>query len=181
MRVCACVYVCVCVCARVRVFRVHVVGTARAEGRQGRSQCLLTRTACTPPRPLSHAPSHTHITPLPHSHSQPGFYKAGEFGIRIESDLLVVPAVTEYGAGAPAARQWLRFEYTTMVPIALNLLEPALMAEDELAWLDGYHASVREALLPRLALAAAGGDAEDGARARAWLEKATQPVHAPRK
>jgi Xaa-Pro aminopeptidase len=142
---------------------------------------LLTRTACTPPPPLACPPAHTHIAPLPHSRSQPGFYKAGEFGIRIESDLLVVPAVTEYGAGAPAARQWLRFEYTTMVPIALNLLEPALMAEDELAWLDGYHASVREALLPRLALAAAGGDAEDGARARAWLEKATQPVHAPRK
>ncbi len=57
------------------------------------------------------------------------------------------------------------FETITLAPIDRNLVEPGLLTEGEKAWLNAYHARVRETIGPLL-------DAE----ARAWLEQATRPV-----
>lgn len=93
---------------------------------------------------------------------EPGYYKDGEFGIRIESDLVVVEADTPFKSGS---RAWLRFECLTLVPFCRSLIDPALLTSDEIEWLDAYHASIWTSLEGSL----------DGS-ARDWLCKATQPL-----
>ncbi|WP_448582617.1 aminopeptidase P family protein [Thermaurantiacus sp.] len=92
--------------------------------------------------------------------NEPGFYRLGSYGIRIENLVLVVE-----DARPGDIEPMLAFETLTLAPIDLRLVAPALMTPAEIAWLDSYHARVREALLPQLA----------GAEAR-WLEAATQPL-----
>ncbi len=94
--------------------------------------------------------------------NEPGFYKVGGYGIRIENLVLVVEDPRE-GDSAPM----LAFETLTLAPIDLSLVEPALMTAAEIAWLDAYHARVRAALAPHLE----GADL-------AWLEAATRPLRA---
>jgi Xaa-Pro aminopeptidase len=93
--------------------------------------------------------------------NEPGFYKAGAFGIRIENLLLVSEAPAVAGAEKPLNA----FETLTLAPIDRRLIDPALMTADEIAWLDAYHARVAETLSPLL-------DAET----RAWLAAATSPL-----
>ena len=92
--------------------------------------------------------------------NEPGFYKPGDYGIRIENLILVEPRTIPGGD-----REMMGFETLTFTPIDLRLVEPAIMTADEIAWLNAYHASVREKIGPQL-------DAET----RAWLENATQPI-----
>jgi Xaa-Pro aminopeptidase len=92
--------------------------------------------------------------------NEPGFYKTGHFGIRIENLVLVEARRVEGGA-----REMRGFETLTLVPIDRTLIEPGLMRPEEIAWLDGYHARVREELSPLV----------DGAT-RSWLEMATRPI-----
>ncbi len=75
--------------------------------------------------------------------NEPGYYKAGAWGIRIEN-LLIVEKREIKGA----ERAMLGFETVSLAPIDLNLVEPALMTRDEIAWLDSYHARVRKAVSP---------------------------------
>ena len=96
--------------------------------------------------------------------NEPGFYKSGEFGIRIESDMLIVPARTRFAFGA---RPWLKFEVTTRVPIEKKLIDTDLLNHDELLWIDSYHASVWADISPYLS---------SDARALEWLKAATAPV-----
>ena len=93
--------------------------------------------------------------------NEPGYYKPGEYGIRIEN--LVV--VTEPKAMADGERPMMGFETITLAPIDLNLGEPGLLTDPERVWLNAYHARVLEALKPLV-------DEET----RAWLEKATRAV-----
>jgi Xaa-Pro aminopeptidase len=93
--------------------------------------------------------------------NEPGYYKAGEYGIRIEN-LIVVRALP---LAAGSERQMMEFETITLAPIDLNLVEASLLTADERAWLNAYHARVREKL-ERLV------DDET----RAWLEAATRAV-----
>ena len=93
--------------------------------------------------------------------NEPGYYKTGEYGIRIEN--LVV--VTEPKPMPDGERPMLGFETITLAPIDLNLVEPGLLTESERMWLNAYHARVFETL--RLLL-----DEE----ARAWLEQATRAI-----
>ena len=93
--------------------------------------------------------------------NEPGFYKAGEYGIRIEN-LIVVRAL---GVMPGGDRPMMEFETITPAPIDLNLVEASLLTADERTWLNGYHARVREKLT-RLV------DDET----RAWLEKATKAI-----
>jgi Xaa-Pro aminopeptidase len=79
--------------------------------------------------------------------NEPGFYKAGEFGMRIESDLVVVEASTEFAFGA---RKWLEFDYLTMVPMSRSLVDTSLLSEAEITWLDSYHQKVYAVIAPRL-------------------------------
>jgi len=92
--------------------------------------------------------------------NEPGYYKEGEYGIRIENLVLV-----EERDIPGADRPMLGFETLTLAPIDLALVEPSLLTQEERAWLDAYHARVREELMPALE----GAD-------RVWLEQATRPV-----
>ena len=92
--------------------------------------------------------------------NEPGFYKAGHWGIRIENLLVVEPrAAAENGGGAI-----LGFKNLTLCPIDRRLIEPALLAPAERAWIDAYHAMVLEELCPHV------GDAAD------WLAAACAPL-----
>lgn len=93
--------------------------------------------------------------------NEPGYYKAGAWGIRIEN-LLVVEEREIPGAERPM----LGFGTLTLAPIDLRLVEPALLTDSERAWLNAYHARVHEELAPQMADAAA----------RAWLRAATRPI-----
>jgi Xaa-Pro aminopeptidase len=97
---------------------------------------------------------------------EPGVYREGRWGVRIENLVLNVEATTPE---AGAFGEFLRFETLTLCPIDTRCLDHALLREDERAWLNTYHATVRERLLPRL------GGADDAA-ARAWLMTRTEPV-----
>ncbi|MBX6323112.1 MAG: M24 family metallopeptidase C-terminal domain-containing protein, partial [Rhodospirillaceae bacterium] len=94
---------------------------------------------------------------------EPGYYKAGAYGIRIENLVTVVPCE----APAGAERALLGFETLTLAPIDRRLVDPALMTSAEIAWLDAYHARVQEVLSPLV----------DSATA-AWLAAATAPIAA---
>ncbi|MCX5515958.1 X-Pro aminopeptidase [Kaistia algarum] len=78
--------------------------------------------------------------------NEPGYYKTGAYGIRIENLILVHPPEPIEGGERPM----LGFETLTLAPIDRKLVEPALLNAAEIAWLDAYHARVREALAPRL-------------------------------
>lgn len=90
---------------------------------------------------------------------EPGLYRPGQWGIRIENLVLNVPAgSTEFG-------EFLAFETLTLCPIDTRCIDRSLLRADEIAWLNGYHATVRERLLPLV----------DGA-ARDWLLARTEPI-----
>ncbi|HEX4080428.1 MAG TPA: aminopeptidase P family protein [Rhizomicrobium sp.] len=93
--------------------------------------------------------------------NEPGFYKAGEYGIRIEN-LVVVSEPQPVPGGE---RGMMRFETITLAPIDLKLVEASLLTDAERAWLNAYHARVRETLSPQV-------DPET----RAWLVRATHAL-----
>jgi Xaa-Pro aminopeptidase len=93
--------------------------------------------------------------------NEPGYYKAGEYGIRIEN-LVVVSALEDIAGGD---RKMMQFETITLAPIDVELVEPGLLSADERAWLNAYHARVREMLMPLV-------DDET----RAWLARATRAL-----
>jgi Xaa-Pro aminopeptidase len=78
--------------------------------------------------------------------NEPGYYKAGRYGIRIENLVLVVETPTAVGEDRPM----LGFETLTLAPIEKRLIEPRLLSDDEIAWLDAYHARVEAELGPTL-------------------------------
>ena len=88
--------------------------------------------------------------------NEPGYYKAGDYGIRIENLLLTVPV--EVPGGDPD-RAMLGFETLTLAPIERDLIDTALLTDTELAWLNAYHARVAATIGPVL-------EGDD----RAWLE-----------
>ncbi len=91
--------------------------------------------------------------------NEPGFYKDGEYGIRIENLVLCVKGPeTDYG-------KFLKFETLTLFPIDLDLIETELLTKAEKQWLNSYHERVFEALSPYLNPEELG-----------WLEQKCQPV-----
>jgi Xaa-Pro aminopeptidase len=93
---------------------------------------------------------------------EPGVYRPGLWGVRIENLLLNVPVDTVENA---AFGEMLEFETLTLCPIDARCIEPALLRADEIAWLNDYHATVRARLAPRLE-----GDA------LAWLNRRTEAL-----
>lgn len=89
--------------------------------------------------------------------NEPGYYREGEFGIRIENLIIVTEAPAEAG------RKMLGFETLTLCPIDRSLIDTSALSRDEMQWLDDYHATVRAALSPHLH----GEELE-------WLNKATR-------
>jgi Xaa-Pro aminopeptidase len=93
--------------------------------------------------------------------NEPGYYKEGAYGIRIENLVLV----TDLEKMPSADRETMGFETLTLAPIDRRLIVKEMLSPDEVAWLDAYHARVAAALGPEL-------DDE----ARAWLQAATAPL-----
>ncbi|MGA2548936.1 MAG: aminopeptidase P family protein [Burkholderiaceae bacterium] len=90
--------------------------------------------------------------------NEPGIYRPGRWGVRIENLVLTVPAEeTEFG-------EFLSFETLTLCPIDTRCIERALLNDDEIEWLNGYHAMVRARLAPHVT-----GDAV------LWLLRRTEP------
>ena len=94
------------------------------------------------PQRISKAPNGQALLPGMIVSNEPGYYKTGAYGIRIENLVLVQPAAGE------GEREMLGFETLTLAPIDRNLVEASLLDEDEIAWLDAYHTRVRETLTP---------------------------------
>jgi len=92
--------------------------------------------------------------------NEPGHYKTGEYGIRIENLVLVVAAQAPPGAEKPL----LAFETLTLAPIDRRLILTRMLTGKERAWIDSYHAMVMLTLGPLL-----------DAPANKWLAQATKP------
>ena len=92
--------------------------------------------------------------------NEPGYYKTGEYGIRIENLVLVVEKDI-----AGAEKPMFGFDTLTFAPIERKLIVREMLSESELDWLNRYHAEVVATIGPRL-------DAQD----RDWLERACAPL-----
>jgi Xaa-Pro aminopeptidase len=102
---------------------------------------------------------HTAMEPGMITSIEPGIYRPGQWGIRIENLVLNTQAeTTEFG-------DYLRFETLTLCPIDTRCIDLSLMRVDEIAWLNDYHAMVRARLSPHVQ-----GDA------KSWLEQRTQAL-----
>lgn len=113
------------------------------------------------PQRISKAPNAVPLEPGMILSNEPGYYKEDGYGIRIEN-LQVVTEAAEIPGGE---RPMLGFETVTMAPIHKGLIDTHLLTGEEIAWLDSYHALVRERVLPLV-----DGDVAD------WLIKATEPI-----
>ena len=112
------------------------------------------------PQRISKLPNRVGLEPGMIVSNEPGYYKTGAYGIRIENLVVVVPLEL------PGAEREMRgFETLTLAPIDRRLVDAGLLSAAEIAWLDAYHARVRSELAPRV----------DAATAR-WLEDATAPL-----
>ena len=92
---------------------------------------------------------------------EPGYYREGAYGIRIENLLLVNEAAVPPGG----ERAMLSFETLTLAPIDRRLVEAAMLTPEERAWLNAYHARVAATLAPEL-----------GEEDRVWLAQATAAI-----
>ncbi|HXG79530.1 MAG TPA: aminopeptidase P family protein [Methyloceanibacter sp.] len=93
--------------------------------------------------------------------NEPGYYREGHYGIRLETLVLVTPPEPIPGG----TREMMGFETLTLVPFDRRLIEPKLLLVFELAWLNAYHARVRREIEPLLL-------SDD----RVWLRQATAPI-----
>ena len=93
--------------------------------------------------------------------NEPGYYKAGEYGIRIENLVLV----TLCSDVEDAERELYSFETLTLVPFDQNLIERSLLSQEERVWINTYHARVFRTLGSRV-------DSETSM----WLQQATRPL-----
>ena len=91
--------------------------------------------------------------------NEPGYYREGAFGIRCENLLVVEPS------DEPSEIPMYRFRRLTLVPFDVRLLDKSLLSDNEIAWINSYHAEVREAVMSHLS------DHEMG-----WLLQATAAI-----
>jgi Xaa-Pro aminopeptidase len=93
---------------------------------------------------------------------EPGVYRPGQWGVRIENLVMNVPAQTPEGS---TFAEMLEFETLTLCPIDTRCIDRSLLRDDEVVWLNAYHAVVRERLAPLVRGAAL-----------AWLMERTEPL-----
>ena len=103
--------------------------------------------------------------------NEPGFYKDGEYGIRIEN-LLEIQYVnpedeTKEQDESSAEKKFFKFKKLTMIPIQKSLIDVSLMTDKELDWLDSYHKEVFDKVSPLL---------EEDSPAMKWLAKSCEPI-----
>ena len=102
---------------------------------------------------------HTAMQPGMITSNEPGLYRPGRWGIRIEN------LVCNQSAGEAEFGEFLEFETLTLCPIDMTCIQVGQLRDDEIAWLNAYHQEVCRRLAPRL-----GGDG------LAWLLQRTQPL-----
>ncbi|HEY1131068.1 MAG TPA: M24 family metallopeptidase, partial [Roseateles sp.] len=95
---------------------------------------------------------------------EPGLYRPGLWGVRIENLVLNVALATPENN---AFGEMLEFETLTLCPIDTRCIDASLLRADEIDWLNRYHATVRERLAPKV-----------GGAALAWLTERTEPLAA---
>ena len=93
--------------------------------------------------------------------NEPGYYREGHYGIRLENLILVTPREKIEGGD----REMMGFETLTLVPFDRRLIDPKQLERSELAWLNAYHARVRREVEPLLL-------SDD----RPWFRHATAPI-----
>ncbi|ODV95410.1 hypothetical protein PACTADRAFT_50134 [Pachysolen tannophilus NRRL Y-2460] len=98
---------------------------------------------------------------------EPGFYKDGEYGIRLESDILCCEDKSKQKFNEKA---FLKFDYLTKVPFCRKLIDKKLLSDEEINWLNAYNAQLREDLIPFLE------QEFNDIRAVRWLLRETQPL-----
>ena len=117
------------------------------------------------PQNISKRPTQVELEPGMVVSNEPGYYKSGGYGIRIENLVMVRTVKPQKGW----EKKLLGFETLTCAPFDLNLIEPKLLTRGEIEWINGYHAWVRKSLEKKL-----------DKPVRAWLAKATKPLKLPR-
>ena len=92
--------------------------------------------------------------------NEPGLYRTGEYGIRTENLVHIIPAMqTDFG-------QFLQFETVTLFPIDRKLIDILILDNDEISWIDNYHKKVNNALSPFL-----------NEHEKVWLESKCSPIY----
>lgn len=91
--------------------------------------------------------------------NEPGFYVEGQFGVRIESAVLVKHVKTDVEFGSP---DWMGFERLTQVPIQKSLVDWELLSSREKQWLKSHNNSCKQAILPLI---------QNDRRAVKWLKR----------
>jgi Xaa-Pro aminopeptidase len=113
------------------------------------------------PQRISKSPNPVALAPGMILSNEPGYYKEGGYGIRLEN----LQVVTEAAPIAGGDRQMLGFETLTFAPFDRRCVARDLLTDEERAQLDAYHAQVRERIGPQLE-----------PEAQAWLQQATAPI-----
>ncbi len=113
------------------------------------------------PQSISRRPNNVALEPGMIVSNEPGYYKQGAYGIRIENLVLV----TEPKIIAGGEREMMGFQSLTLAPIDLRLVARGLLNDEEVDWLNAYHATVRETLTPLV-----------DAQTKAWLANATRAI-----
>ncbi|WP_396586934.1 aminopeptidase P family protein [Bermanella sp. R86510] len=112
------------------------------------------------PQRISKALNSTGLEPGMVVSNEPGYYKAGAYGIRCEN-LVMVQEAKQLGGDIPM----LEFEVLTLAPFDIRLVDKSIMTEVEIAWLNDYHARVNQTLSPML-----------NEKEQAWLAQATRAI-----
>lgn len=98
--------------------------------------------------------------------TEPGYYEDGKFGIRIENVVEIVAAPTKNNFGGTG---FLTMDPVTMAPIQKKMIEPSLLTEAQISWLNDYHMSVRDSV---------GSYLKENGKEEAfrWLLRETEPL-----
>ena len=112
------------------------------------------------PQRISKLPNSVSLQPGMIVSNEPGYYKSGAYGIRLENLLVVQSEIIPN-----SERAMLSFETITLAPFDRSMILNELLQDHEKSWLNNYHAWVRKQLLPLL-------NTNDGA----WLIDATEPL-----
>lgn len=113
------------------------------------------------PQSISHRPQQIPLEVGNIQSNEPGYYKPGAFGIRIENLVEVVPS----SAAGEAGREFLELATLTVCPIDTRPINPKLLTDDERAWLNRYHRRVKKTLSPAL-----------DKTTKRWLSNACRPI-----
>ncbi|XP_061454319.1 xaa-Pro aminopeptidase 2 [Rhineura floridana] len=97
---------------------------------------------------------------------EPGYYKDGEFGIRLEDVALVVKAKTKYGV---TEEPYLTFETVSLVPYDRNLIDVNLLSQEQIQYINRYYEAIRQRIGPEL-------QRHNLDEEYLWLQKNTQPL-----